>query len=196
MGIESSHFTTINSTEWSDAFIVNFHRGADEGWVAPSAKSGGWHKDGSFFRHFLDSREQALLTIVFWSDVKHRGGGTFIAPDSIRVVAEFLREHPEGVENDAFGSLISQCHEFVEVTADAGTFIILHPFMLHASSNNVLGIPRFMINPPILLKEHMNLNRDEPDQFSILEKTTLRALGVDKYDCSPAAPRRSDWWEV
>ena len=35
----------------------------------PSPEAGGWHKDGSFFRHFLDSREQGLLTIVYWSDV-------------------------------------------------------------------------------------------------------------------------------
>ena len=57
--------------------------------------AGGWHKDGSFFRHFLDSREQGLLTIVYWSDVEPQGGGTFIAPDSIKVVARYLAEHPE-----------------------------------------------------------------------------------------------------
>jgi len=33
MEIESQHFTTINSTEWSDAFIVNFRRGADKPWA-------------------------------------------------------------------------------------------------------------------------------------------------------------------
>jgi hypothetical protein len=42
-----------------------------------------WHKDGDFFRHFLDSPEQGLLTIVLWSDIEERGGGTFIAPDSV-----------------------------------------------------------------------------------------------------------------
>ena len=74
--IESGHFTTIDSFEWSDAFIVNFRRGADQPWQAPSADLGGWHKDGSYFRHFLDSREQALLTVLLWSDVAPRGGGT------------------------------------------------------------------------------------------------------------------------
>jgi hypothetical protein len=29
MQIESKHFSTINSSIWSDAFIVNFHKGAD-----------------------------------------------------------------------------------------------------------------------------------------------------------------------
>ncbi|MCS7061337.1 MAG: hypothetical protein RMN25_09250, partial [Anaerolineae bacterium] len=30
MGISGGHFTTINSFIWSDAFIINFHRGADK----------------------------------------------------------------------------------------------------------------------------------------------------------------------
>ncbi len=85
MGIESKHFTSINSFLWSDSFIVNFHRGADQPWQPPSPNSKGWHKDGSYFKHFLDSREQALLPIVMWSDMLHQGGGTFIAPDSVRV---------------------------------------------------------------------------------------------------------------
>ena len=189
----SGHFTTINSFEWSDAFIVNFRRGRGEPWVPPSAAAKGWHKDGSYFLHFLDSREQSLLTIVLWSDVASRGGGTFLATDSIRVVARYLRDHPEGVEPGVFGTLIDQCSDFVEVTGKAGTFIILHPFMLHASSNNQSGIPRFMTNPPVILREHMNLNRPNPADFSLLERTTLHALGLERVDFRPTVPRRSDW---
>jgi hypothetical protein len=196
MGIESKHFTTINSFEWSDAFIVNLRRGADAPWVPPSSGSGGWHKDGSYFRHFLDSREQSLLTVLLWSDVGSRGGGTFIAPDSIAVMARFLADHPEGVEPNGFGGLINQCKEFVEITGPVGTFALLHPFMLHASSNNHSGKPRFMTNPPVILKDHMNLNRPLTADFSLLERTTLRALGVDRMDFKPTMPRRSDWWEV
>jgi len=194
MEIESQHFTTIDSTEWSDAFVVNFRRGADKPWVKPSVEAGGWHKDGSFFRHFLDSREQGLLTIVYWSDVVHQGGGTFVAPDSIKVVAEYLAAHPEGVDDgDAFGRLIEQCHDFEEVTGETGDFIILHPFMLHASSNNHSGRVRFMTNPPVVLKEPMNLNRADPADFSLIERATLHALGKDRYDFRPTAPREERW---
>ncbi len=185
----SGHFTSINSFEWSDAFIVNFRRGADKPWEPPSARVSGWHKDGSYFRHVLDSREQALLTIVLWSDVAPRGGGTFIAPDSIGVVARHLRDHPEGVDPNDFGRLIDKCRQFEEVTGPAGTFIILHPFMLHASSSNHSGKPRFMSNPPVVLKEHMNLDRGDPAAFSLLERTTLHALGVERLDFRPTAPR-------
>jgi hypothetical protein len=37
--------------------IINFWRGRDEPWEAPSPRVKGWHKDGDFFRHFLDSPE-------------------------------------------------------------------------------------------------------------------------------------------
>lgn len=196
MRITGGHFTSINSFIWSDAFIVNFHRGADKPWQPPSPQVGGWHKDGSYFRHFLDSREQALLPIVCWSDMLHQGGATFIAPDSVRVVARYLYEHPEGVApNDFdFQALINQCAQFEEVTGQAGDFIIMHPFMLHASSQNVLRRPRFMSNPPVVLKEPMNLNRDNPEDFSLLERATLHYLGLERLDFRPTAPRESYWW--
>jgi len=193
--IGPGHFTTINSFLWSDAFIVNFHRGADQPWQPPSPQVKGWHKDGSYFRHFLDSREQALLPIVLWSDMLHQGGGTFIAPDSVRLVARYLYQHPEGVGpgDFNFATLISQCTQFEEVTGQAGDFVICHPFMLHASSQNVIGKPRFMSNPPIVLKEPMNLNREKPGDFSLLERATLHYLGLERLDFQPAAPRESFW---
>ena len=119
--------------------------------------------------------------------------GTFIAPDSIGVVARYLQDHPEGVEPDYFGKLIGQCREFVEVTGPAGTFVLLHPFMLHASSSNHSGKARFMTNPPLVLRDHMNLNRKDPREFSLLERTTLHALGIERLDFQPTVPRRSDW---
>src|SRR5436190_12942957 len=64
MGKPLGHFSSVNSFAWSDAFIVNFRKGAGEAWQPPSAAITGWHKDGSYFKHFLDSREQALLTVV------------------------------------------------------------------------------------------------------------------------------------
>jgi hypothetical protein len=198
MGITSGHFTSINSFVWSDAFIANFHRGADQPWQPPSANIKGWHKDGSYFRHFIDSREQALLPIVMWSDMLHQGGATFIAPDSVRVIARYLYQHPEGVDphNFNFQELVSQCTQFEEVLGKAGDFVIMHPFMLHASSNNAIGKPRFMSNPPVVLKEPMNLNRENPEDFSLLERATLHYLGLERLDFQPTAPRESFWWPV
>jgi hypothetical protein len=176
--------------KWSDCFIVNFSQGADRPWEPPSANVGGWHKDGNFFRHFLDSPEQGLLTIVLWSDVLPQSGGTFIAPDSVGHVARFLADHPEGADNGAgSGELISRCEQFVEVTGTIGDVFLLHPYMLHGSSQNPSGRPRFMTNPPVGLAEPMNFNRADSDDFSLVERKVLRDLGEDRLDFQITRPR-------
>ena len=193
-----AHFYPVNSFNWSDALIVNLRRGADQSWQPPSAQTGGWHKDGGYFKHFLDSPEQGLLTIVCWTDMRHQGGGTFIAPDSVGVVARYMLEHPEGIAPDGFEiqKLLDQCTRFEELTGDAGDFIILHPYMLHGSSQNVLGAPRIITNPPVWLKEPFNFHRADPADYSLVELATLRALGVDHLDFEPAAPREGTWWPM
>jgi len=175
--------------KWSDGFIMNLGVGADRPWAPPSPASEGWHKDGDFFRHFLDSPEQGLLTIVCWTDMVHEGGGTFIAPDSVGVVARYLAEHSEGASPNDFGKLINDCKEFVELTGAAGDVVLHHPYMLHATSQNVLRVERAITNPPVTLKEPMNFNRENAADFSPLERGVLRGLGVDRYDFKPTAPR-------
>jgi hypothetical protein len=176
---------------WSDAFIMNLGVGADRPWTPPSPGAGGWHKDGDFFMHFLDSPEQGLLTIVCWTDMVHQGGGTFIAPDSVGVVAKFLSAHPEGVHptDPKWNTLIHDCHEFIELTGEAGDVVLHHPFMLHATSQNVLRVERAITNPPVHLREPMNFNRENAADFSAVERGVLRGLGVDRYDFKPTGPR-------
>lgn len=196
LGIESQHFTQINSWIWSDAFIVNFSLGADQPWRKPQAEGFNWHKDGSYFRHFCDSREQALLLVLFWSDVETQGGGTFIAADSPVHVAQKLLEHPEGIEPGTFDfpSIIQKCQDFRELVGKAGDLYIIHPYMLHASSANHSGRPRVMSNPPVVLKEPLRLDRKRTD-LSLLEETTLRFLGTD-FTPPPESARAAYWWEV
>lgn len=178
---------------WGDSFIANLGVGGDRPWQPPSAAAGGWHKDGDFFRHFLDSPEQALLTLILWTDMLPKGGGTFVAADSVPVVARFLADHPEGVLPDGFdyAELIGQCRDFVEVTGQAGDVVLLHPYTLHATSQNVLGVFRFITNPALALREPMNFHRPDPDEFSLVERAVLGGLGVDRLDFAPAAPRES-----
>jgi hypothetical protein len=168
---------------WSDGIIANLGVGADRPFDPPSAEVGGWHKDGDFFRHFLDSPEQGLLTIVLWTDVHSRGGGTFVATDSVGVVARFLAERPEGVLPEELQQtpLIRQCHEFVELTGRAGDVVLMHPFVLHATSQNVLRAQRLITNPPLSLREPMDLDRDDPTASSPVERAVLRGLGVERF---------------
>ncbi|MDP9383378.1 MAG: hypothetical protein M3Q29_25185 [Chloroflexota bacterium] len=176
---------------WGDGFIVNLHEGADRPWAPPSPSVGGWHKDGDFFRHFLDSPEQGLLTLVLWSDIEHRGRATFVAADSVPVVARYLVEHPEGVLPTEFPvrSLIAECSDFVEATGRVGDVYLLHPYILHAKSQNLLGVPRLITNPPVHLKEPLSFNRPDPAEYSPVELAVLRGLGVESLDFQPTAPR-------
>lgn len=176
---------------WGDAFIVNLGVGAGEPWQAPSAQSPGWHKDGDFFRHFLDSPEQGLLTLVLWTDVVHQGGATFVAADSVGPVARFLAERPDGVLPGEFDipALIGQCHDFVEATGEVGDVYLLHPYMLHATGPNQLRAVRVITNPPLALAEPMRFDRSAPDDFSLVERAVLRGLGVPRYDFRPTAAR-------
>ena len=191
---------------WNDAFIVNLWEGGDRPWEPASPSSPGWHKDGDFFRHFLDSPEQGLLTLVLWTDVRHQGGPTFVAADSVGPVARFLAEHPEGayppkLANELrqgtgvgpdpvflpYDDLISQCTQFVEATGEVGDVYLLHPFILHAKAQNTLRVPRIITNPPLTLAEPMCLDRPDGD-YSLVERAVLRGLGVDRFAFT-AAPR-------
>jgi hypothetical protein len=177
---------------WGNSFIANLGVGDDRPWQPPSPAVDGWHKDGDFFLHFLDSPEQALLTFVLWTDMTHQGGGTFVAADSVPVVARFLAGRPEGVLPGDFdyAELIGQCRDFVEMTGNAGDVVLLHPFTLHATSQNVLGVSRIITNPALALREPLNFNRPDPDDFSLVEQAILRSLRVSRLDYAPTAPRR------
>jgi len=169
--------------EWNDGFIANLGVGNDRPWDPPSAELSGWHKDGDFFRHFLDSPEQGLLAIVLWTDMHHRGGGTFIAADSVPVVARYLAEHPEGVlpTDFDFPDLVRRCRELIELTGKAGDLVLMHPYMLHATSQNVIGHGRLITNPPIALREPLRFDRADADEHSPVERAVLRGLGVDRF---------------
>ncbi|MEZ0326692.1 MAG: phytanoyl-CoA dioxygenase family protein [Fimbriimonas sp.] len=176
---------------WSDHFIVNLGLGADEPWQPAGPTTSGWHKDGDFFRHFLDSPEQGLLVFVNWTDVVHKGGPTYIATDSVPVIAKFLADHPEGVMPGEFGfkDLIAQCNSFEEATGKAGDVFLLHPYVLHAASQNPLKAIRIITNPPVHLNEPMRFDREQLADHSPVEQAVLRALGVERYAFRPAADR-------
>ncbi|KAF9535497.1 hypothetical protein CPB83DRAFT_841854 [Crepidotus variabilis] len=205
----------INSeaSSWGDSFIVNV--GTEEledckKHVAPQDLDN-WHVDGDFFVHFLDSPEQALLVIPIYSHIEPQGGGTIIAPEGIDIIAKYLASHPEGVlptglsftpstskytnkEEDpgyiSFLREIKKCHKFVEMTGEPGDVILLHPLMLHSASKNYLRIPRVITNPPVGLKSPFVFHRENSDDYSIVERKTLRALGKDRLDFKISTDRR------
>ena len=184
----------VDATQtWGNGFIANYGLGRDKEWIAPSPEMGGWHVDGDWFLHFLDSPEQGLLVVVLFSDIHPQGGGTFICCDSIPHYARYLADHPEGVEPDGFPTkaIIPQCHDFREATGKAGDVFILHPFTAHTSSYNHRPEARFMVNPSGVLNTPMRLDRrSDGSAYAPIEKVVLSALGKDHYEFTPTALRR------
>lgn len=80
------------SNAWKDSFIVNLGSPEWAGTVVRGKEKqlAGWHVDGDFFVHFLDSPEQALLVIPLFTDIEADGGGTMVAPEGIGKVARWL----------------------------------------------------------------------------------------------------------
>ncbi|PFH49197.1 hypothetical protein AMATHDRAFT_76302 [Amanita thiersii Skay4041] len=202
-----------NTSTWGDSFIINLGTSAlaascEE--IAPQDLDN-WHVDGDFFVHYLDSPEQALLVIPIFSEIKPRGGGTMISPDGLDLIAQYLAAHPEGVlpigqsftpsttvcddpKSDpgywSHSVAIKRCKQFVELTGDVGDVVLMHPLMMHSASKNYLRIPRIITNPPVALTHPFQFNRLNPEDYSLVELKTLKALGVDALDFQITTERR------
>lgn len=186
---------------WNDGFIVNMGTKEGAGKEIPPQKLQGWHVDGDFFVHFLDSPEQALLVIPLFTDIRAGGGGTFLCPPAIPHVAKHLYKNTDGVSprmvpmaqnpplgneqglywfNDLAASFPPEA--FVEATGVVGDVYLLHPLMLHSASNNMHRDLRIITNPPVSLKEPFNFDRENPGEYNLVEKKTLQALGKDRLE--------------
>jgi hypothetical protein len=186
------------SCTWGDGFIINFGRQDEFQWQPASAAPNpwhNWHKDGDFFRHFLDSPEQGLLVIGLFSDIEPRGGATYLACDSVGHIARLLAAHPEGLlpsELKPLGlEIAARCEDFVDSTGETGDVYLMHPFMLHSQSVNASQRARFIVNPPVKLREPMSFARPRLEDHSPVERAVLRALGVERYEFAPSGPREA-----
>lgn len=179
----------LGGHELNNGMAAACFMGEGKPWEAPD-ENYPWHKDGQFFRHFLDSPEQAVLSLPLWSDVQEHGGGTYIAPGSHKFVARFLAEHPEGVHPDKFPwkELIRQCPNRIEAVGQAGDVYFMHGYMLHTVSNNPNRKLRCIANTIFALKEPMKFQRAD-GEYSLLEGAVLRALGTESFDFQPTRER-------
>lgn len=154
---------------------VNFHHGAGEPYRIPDF---GWHVDGNWFRHTLDCPRQGLLVIGLFSDIEPRGGGTIIARGSHRRTARVLAEHSEGLtHHELFEQVLAEpLGDFLELTGAAGDVVLGHPFLFHTRGFKHRGPPRFISNTEASLKAPMVLEREDPGDYSVLERSIREAL--------------------
>jgi len=188
------------SAAWRDGFICNLGDPAyDPNEVIDPRDLGPWHNDGDWFRHFLDSECQALETLILFSDVEERAGPTYICPDGTIKVAEWLRDHPEGSAdmcwpegsgNRVVPGMVRESKEFVTLTGKTGDVFLCHPLTPHSRSRNHIRNSRFIINPHITINEPFDFNRANPDDYSIVELTTLKMLKTNSLDFRPTRERK------
>ncbi|KAK5159231.1 hypothetical protein LTS14_002373 [Recurvomyces mirabilis] len=186
---------------WNDGLIVNLGTPEGEGKDIHGSELPGWHVDGDFFVHFLNSPEQGLLVIPLFTDINPGGGGTMICPSAIGPVAQHLHDHPEGVspmmtpragnptmEPEKVKRLQWFCDlaksmpkdAFVEASGKVGDVYLLHPLMLHSASNNKLRELRIITNPPVSLNEPFDFDRRDESLYSVVERKTLKELGKER----------------
>ena len=75
-----------------------------------------------------------------------------------------------------------------ELCAKAGTVVFLHPFILHSSSPNVKGPPRFIMNAPPILKDHFRF--DDLGTASVVERSIIQACGGKPFEFTITGERR------
>ncbi|KAI8635052.1 hypothetical protein F5Y19DRAFT_134292 [Xylariaceae sp. FL1651] len=185
------------SKDWRDSLIVNLGTAEGEGRPVAPRDLPGWHVDGDFFVHYLDSPEQALLVIPLFTDIVPQGGGTVICPPGIDLIANWLHQHPQGVspwmvprghehfrkeKNPGwYSELLSRVPDeaFVEATGNVGDVYLLHPLMMHSASDNSLRRVRIITNPPVSLMEPHCFDREDGN-YSLVELKTMRSIGEDK----------------
>lgn len=162
------------SHTWSDGFVIAAPRA--KRWLPPSRNDFGWHVDGpadGIYR--LDSREVGLVVYSLWSEVKPRGGGTFLAPGALPGLARYLAARPKGVSKHDFPAqalLDGADPRYFEFSGPVGSVLVTHPLMLHAASFNASARPRVMGVRVVPLARRPDHRRGT----SPLERATRRAL--------------------
>jgi len=132
----------------------------------------GWHVDASYpgndpgnyfeWRVNIKSKGRALLMLFLFSDVGEHDAPTRIRTGSHHDVAKVLLPH--GDAGMSFMELATALGEFPErkealATGSAGTVYLCHPFVVHSAQPHHGQTPKFMAQPPLLLRTELNLTR-------------------------------------
>lgn len=134
----------------------------------------GWHIDVSFAGHdagnFMEwranvqSKNRALLMLFLFSDVGEHDAPTRIRKGSHLDVAKLLQPAGEwGLSLREIAASLDALpsKEEVPATVKAGTVYLCHPFLVHAAQPHRGKQPRFLAQPPLLLKDELNIEKPE-----------------------------------
>ncbi|GAA4318547.1 phytanoyl-CoA dioxygenase family protein [Compostibacter hankyongensis] len=158
----------------------------------PSAKQPndtGKHVDTSFpgkdpnnyfeWRANVKSRGRALLMLILYSDVSENDAPTVIYESSHIDVASLLSK--EGDPGLSFMELASKLDELpkrgeIFATGKAGTVYLCHPFLVHSAQSHRGSTPKFMAQPPLLLRGELSIS-DSNVGYSPVERAIRLGIG-------------------
>jgi hypothetical protein len=148
----------------------------------------GWHVDASFpgddadtndylsWRVNVHSRGRALLMLFLFSEVGEADAPTRIRAGSHLSVARLLAPAGEpGIRvRDLDLRATESCRE-VQATGEPGTVYLCHPFLAHAAQVHRGTRPRFMAQPPLILKEPLTWDSTGFDALPPVAEAIRRA---------------------
>lgn len=144
----------------------------------------GWHVDASFpgsdpdnffeWRINVNSKGRGLLMLFLYSNVGELDAPTRIRAGSHLDIARLLLS--KGEEGLSFMEVAGKLEklpfrEEVFATGKAGTVYLCHPFLVHAAQPHQGKNPKFMAQPPLLLRNDLHIDGD-----SLVEKAIKLAL--------------------
>lgn len=126
----------------------------------------------------IKSKGRALLMLVLYSDVGELDAPTVIYEGSHMDVARLLAN--EGDNGLSFMELAGRLDALpirneVYATGKAGTVYLCHPFLVHSAQAHRGYNPKFMAQPPLLLRGELNIFDGNKD-FSPAEQAIRSAL--------------------
>lgn len=130
------------------------------------------------WRANIRSKGRGLLMLVLYSDVSQNDAPTVIYEGSHIDVARLLSQEGDfGLSFTEIASKLDGLPERKEVyaTGKAGTVYLCHPFLVHSAQPHKGTAPKFMAQPPLLLKKELSIS-DTGAAHSPVEQAIRLAL--------------------
>lgn len=131
------------------------------------------------WRANIKSKGRALLMLVLYSDVAENDAPTILYEGSHMDVARLLAT--EGDKGLSFMEIANKLDELpkrkeVMATGKAGTIYLCHPFLVHAAQAHHGVNPKFMAQPPLLLKGELCIAGND-NSYAPVEEAIRLAIG-------------------
>lgn len=130
------------------------------------------------WRANVKSKGRALLMLVLYSDVSEKDAPTILYNGSHKDVAKLLAK--EGDWGLSFVEIAEKINDLPErkkvyATGKAGTVYLCHPFLVHSAQPHTGTVPKFMAQPPLLLRGELTI-ADSTVGYTPVEQAIRLAL--------------------